>query len=165
MLSEAAQESDVQKAYNMASQSVARLQTSKLQTFFRSKPRIILGSGSSSRRKLLDEAAKEYSFQFEVLKADIDEKALQRQNQDPSALVLTLGRYKAASIFKSLMATSNPADLAGTYLVTGDQVVVFQGCIREKPEDAAEVGWQYSMQTFAKFHDISCNAHAALGIT
>ena len=94
---------------------------------------------SSSRRKLVEQAAKEHNFEFEIQKADINEKALPRQNADPSALVLTLGRYKAASIYKSLTETNNQEDLRNSYLVTGDQVVVFQGCIREKPEDAEQV--------------------------
>ena len=100
MLYLAANDTEVKRAYEMALQSAVRLQSTKLQTFFGSKPRIILGSGSKSRRKLLDETAKEHNFEFEVRKADIDEKALQRQNADPSALVLTLGRYKAGTSAK-----------------------------------------------------------------
>ena len=39
-------------------------------------PRIILGSSSSSRRQLMDELATEHSFTYDVITADIDEKAI-----------------------------------------------------------------------------------------
>ncbi len=136
----AATESDVKLAEDMATRSVAsRLHNSRLQSLFGKKPRIILGSASTSRKKLLDEAALEHGFKFEVRRADIDEKAISGQGADPSSLVLTLGRYKAAKIFQELVTTNNIEDLSNTFLVTGDQVVVFQGCVREKPEDVEQV--------------------------
>lgn len=133
-------EADLVRACEMASLSkMSSLQASKLQAFFSKKPHIILGSASKSRRKLLDEAAREHQFEYEARAPDIDEKVLSRQGADPSSLVLTLGRYKAAKVFQDLAETQNLEDLQDTFLVTADQVVVFEGCIREKPEDEAQV--------------------------
>ena len=131
---------DLDRAFEMAALSkMSSLQASKLQAFFSKKPHIILGSASKSRRKLLDETAKQYHFEYEARSPNIDEKVLPRQGADPSSLVLTLGRYKAAKIFKDVVETQNLEDLQDTYLVTADQVVVFEGCIREKPEDETQV--------------------------
>ena len=49
------------------------------------------------------------------------------------------GRYKAAALCQDLYESQNREDLKGSFLITGDQVVVFEGCIREKPEDEAQV--------------------------
>jgi len=93
-------------------------------------PRVILGSGSSTRRTILNELG----VTFEVFKPDIDEKSIRRD--DPADLVLTLGRAKAAALLEGPHAAEFKS--SGAWLLTADQVVVCNGCILEKPEDAAQ---------------------------
>ena len=92
---------------------------------------LILGSGSASRAAIL----RECGLSFEVCKPGIDEKAI--RYEDPSQLVMALGRAKATAIQES----DDGANLAasGALLITGDQVVVaMNGKILEKPESADE---------------------------
>jgi len=91
---------------------------------------LVLGSGSASRKAILTELG----LKFEVAKPDIDEKAIRRES--PAELVLALGLAKAAAICESRRG----AELKerGALLLTGDQVVVCNGDILEKPEDEAE---------------------------
>ncbi|KAL4423798.1 hypothetical protein ABPG75_001099 [Micractinium tetrahymenae] len=100
----------------------------------RQHPRIILGTGSSSRRGIMDELAAEYGFSYEVAKADIDEKAI--RHEDARHLVLRLAHAKAAAIAAKLAAAEGapPSGL----LITCDQVVLHEGQILEKPEDEAQ---------------------------
>jgi len=86
--------------------------------------KIILGSGSTSRKRVLTEMG----IPFDVLTADIDEKAI--RDPDPSALVLKLAQAKAQAILPKI---GEPA-----ILITADQVVVSNGAICEKPQDADE---------------------------
>ena len=86
--------------------------------------KIILGSKSKSRSKILEEMG----IEFGVMSADIDEKAIRLE--DPKELVLALAKAKAEAL-KGRIA--EPA-----LLITSDQVVVCQGRILEKPETAAE---------------------------
>ncbi|PRW61253.1 septum formation MAF [Chlorella sorokiniana] len=100
-------------------------------------PRIILGTGSSSRRAIMDELAARYGFKYEIAKADIDEKAI--RHEDAQHLVLRLAHAKADAIRAKLQAAADEAGqpLDGL-LVTCDQVVLHEGQILEKPEDEAE---------------------------
>ncbi|MBI4122210.1 MAG: Maf family protein [Parcubacteria group bacterium] len=86
--------------------------------------KLILGSASKSRQKIL----KAMGYEFDVLAAGIDEKAI--RDRDPQKLTLLLGRAKADAILPQL---HEPA-----ILITSDQVVAFRGEIREKPIDEAE---------------------------
>jgi len=86
--------------------------------------KIILGSQSQGRQQIL----REMGYEFEVMTADIDEKAI--RFEDPKELVLALASAKADELQKRI---SEPA-----LLITGDQVVVCDDEIREKPRDAAE---------------------------
>lgn len=70
----------------------------------------------------------ELGVRFRVLSADIDEKAIRFDN--PKKLVLALARAKAEALKPRI---SRPA-----ILITSDQVVVWQGKIREKPENGNE---------------------------
>jgi septum formation protein len=100
----------------------------------------------------MDSLASQYSFKYEVLKADIDEKAI--RHDSPRDLVLALAHAKADALLQKLAAadsgnsSSNSTAAGGaahggsssgdTFLITCDQVVVHDGQIREKPEDVAE---------------------------
>eukprot|EP00601_Ochromonadales_sp_CCMP2298_P030823 CAMPEP_0173347906 /NCGR_PEP_ID=MMETSP1144-20121109/13421_1 /TAXON_ID=483371 /ORGANISM="non described non described, Strain CCMP2298" /LENGTH=222 /DNA_ID=CAMNT_0014295459 /DNA_START=97 /DNA_END=765 /DNA_ORIENTATION=- len=90
---------------------------------------LLLGSGSSTRKQIL----LENGFNFRVVKADIDEKAIGDRSKNAEDLVTLLACEKAKAIQKKLTNTQ-PDDL----LLTADQVVLFDGKILEKPVDLAE---------------------------
>lgn len=86
---------------------------------------IVLGTASPRRRK----AFEEMGFRdFKTASADIDEKAIRRE--DPERLTVALARAKARAIISRL---AHPA-----LVVTADQVVERNGEIREKPESEAQ---------------------------
>jgi len=70
----------------------------------------------------------EMGYQFEVMAADIDEKAIRHDN--PKELVLALANAKADALLPRISA---PA-----ILITADQVVAWKDEIREKPENEEE---------------------------
>lgn len=82
---------------------------------------------------LMDELAQQFNFTYEVCTADIDEKAI--RHEQPEQLVMLLAHAKAEAIRKKLLAAGAHAGL----LITCDQVVVHEGHILEKPENAEEV--------------------------
>ena len=82
---------------------------------------IILGSGSKSRKRILERAG----FDFKIMTADIDEKAIRLE--DPRELVLALAKAKAEALLPRI---KEPA-----ILITADQVVFCNGQIYEKPEN------------------------------
>jgi len=86
--------------------------------------KIILGSASENRQIIL----REMGLDFEVRPANIDEKAI-RLN-DPNALTMALARAKAKHLDGQF---DEPV-----ILITADQVVTYQGQIREKPRNAEE---------------------------
>jgi septum formation protein len=126
--------------------------------FVATKPSVVLGSSSSSRREIMNELAEAFpGFEYRVVTADIDEKALRAPK--PETLVMQLAHAKADAIVQKLRAaatgkeeeqTGNAAQEAATttaaaaalvepsFLVTCDQVVVHEGRILEKPESADE---------------------------
>ena len=71
---------------------------------------------------------REMGYEFEVMPADIDEKAIRREN--PEELVLALANAKADALLPKI---KRPA-----ILITADQVVAWNGEIREKPESEEE---------------------------
>jgi len=81
--------------------------------------KIILGSKSVGRKQILLDAG----YKFEVMAADIDEKAI--RSDDYALLPLLLARAKAKVLLKII---KTPA-----ILITVDQVVVWNGELREKP--------------------------------
>jgi septum formation protein len=85
---------------------------------------IILGSPSQGRRELLSAMG----YVFTVMPAHIDERAI--RSEDPGALTLALAHAKADALLPHIQ---EPA-----LLITADQVVVWQGTIREKPQHAEE---------------------------
>ncbi len=87
--------------------------------------KIILGSASKWRRKILQEAG----YSFEILIPNIDEKSI--RDNDPVKLVLKIARAKAKILLPKI---TGPA-----LLITTDQVVYCDGEIFEKPASAKEV--------------------------
>ena len=85
---------------------------------------IILGSQSHGRRELLSAMG----YAFAVMPAHIDERAIRAD--DPGVLTLALAHAKADALLPQI---HDPA-----LLITADQVVVWQGTIREKPAHAEE---------------------------
>lgn len=71
---------------------------------------------------------REMGYEFEVMPAYIDEKAI--RHDDPKELVLLLAKAKADALLANI---TEPA-----LLITGDQVVAWKGHIREKPRDENE---------------------------
>nr|GEV72117.1 maf-like protein isoform X1 [Tanacetum cinerariifolium] len=119
---------------------------------------IILGSSSIARRKILAEMG----YEFTLMSADIDEKAI--RTEKPEELVMALAKAKADAIVSKLQlggehekdakpsiliasdtTEGNPKlhsgedkDAKPTLLITCDQVVVYKGMIREKPSNEEE---------------------------
>jgi septum formation protein len=85
---------------------------------------IILGSQSHGRREILSAMG----YAFAVMPAHIDERAI--RSEDPGVLTLALAHAKADALLPHI---HEPA-----LLITSDQVVVWQGKIREKPAHAEE---------------------------
>ena len=93
--------------------------------------KILLGTGSASRKMILEEM----NIQFSVHKADINERAIGDRTSDKNVeeLVLLLANAKADAILPTL-----PEDTKGLILLTADQVVTCNGQILEKPLNEAE---------------------------
>jgi len=95
-------------------------------------PRLVMGSKSASRRALLEAMGCEG---FDTRVADIDEFAIGDRRGDPAALVTAVAAAKCDALLERHFAAETDDDVV---LVTGDQVVTFDGKIREKPRDLAE---------------------------
>ncbi|KFK31817.1 hypothetical protein AALP_AA6G162400 [Arabis alpina] len=125
----------------------------------RSHFKLILGSSSIARRKILGDMG----YQFTLMSADIDEKSIRKEK--PEELVLALAEAKADAIVSKLQTTDyedeeestvliasdtaeaimkripvddNIEEDKSTLLVTCDQVVVFEDAVREKPSSVEE---------------------------
>lgn len=94
--------------------------------------RIILGSPSVARRKILSQMG----YQFTLMTADIDEKSIRKDT--PEELVMALAEAKAEAILQRLPVDDYLKDAEPTLLITSDQVVVYEGVIREKPSSKQE---------------------------
>jgi septum formation protein len=86
--------------------------------------KLILGSSSQFRRAVMDELG----FEYEVMAPEIDEKAI--RIDDPDALVLAIAHAKADALVGAVEGEA--------LIITSDQVVVWNGEIREKPQDREE---------------------------
>nr|XP_009760258.1 PREDICTED: maf-like protein DDB_G0281937 isoform X4 [Nicotiana sylvestris] len=135
--------------------------------------KLILGSSSTARRKILADMG----YQFTTMSADIDEKAIRKEK--PEDLVMALAEAKADAIISKFRNTenlekdSNPTllvaadtaeaiiprvsigesegDAEPTLLITCDQVVVvYEGMVREKPSTEAEA--RQFMKDYANGH-------------
>ncbi|XP_009365558.1 7-methyl-GTP pyrophosphatase isoform X4 [Pyrus x bretschneideri] len=95
--------------------------------------KIILGSASIARRKILAEMG----YEFTVVTADIDEKSI--RTEKPEELVLVLAKAKADAIISKLQSINNQEkDADPTIVIAADTVVVYEGVIREKPSSKEE---------------------------
>eukprot|EP00188_Purpureofilum_apyrenoidigerum_P003045 Plantae.Rhodophyta-Purpureofilum_apyrenoidigerum.ctg30895.p1 GENE.Plantae.Rhodophyta-Purpureofilum_apyrenoidigerum.ctg30895~~Plantae.Rhodophyta-Purpureofilum_apyrenoidigerum.ctg30895.p1 ORF type:complete len:230 (+),score=41.44 Plantae.Rhodophyta-Purpureofilum_apyrenoidigerum.ctg30895:68-691(+) len=94
---------------------------------------LILGSGSASRRDILKEMG---LVDLEIVKADIDEKAT--RHHDAATLVRQLGHLKADAVLKKIAEEGRDKRDGLVLLLTGDQVVVHNDQILEKPESPVE---------------------------
>ncbi|CAN4083268.1 unnamed protein product [Withania somnifera] len=95
--------------------------------------KIILGSSSMARRKILADMG----YEFTVMSADIDEKSIRKNNAEE--LVVALAEAKADAIMSRLKRIDHKEeDTHPTLLVTADTVAVYQGIIREKPSSKEE---------------------------
>lgn len=86
--------------------------------------KIILGSSSASRQKIL----RELGIEFEIIKPDIDEKAIRRET--PEELVLAIAEAKMDAV---LSKVDEPA-----IVITSDQVISVNGTVFEKPVSIEE---------------------------
>ncbi|XP_059637950.1 uncharacterized protein LOC132279905 isoform X2 [Cornus florida] len=95
--------------------------------------KIILGSSSVARRKILAEMG----YEFTLMTADIDEKSI--RTEKPEELVMAIAEAKADAIISKLHATDRQEkDVKPTLLVAADTVVVYEDTIREKPSNEEE---------------------------
>lgn len=90
--------------------------------------RILLGSRSASRRALLARIVPGFNPETDAIAADIDERAI--RTDDPERLPMRLAHAKADALL--------PGIAGQTLLLTSDQIVLWEGELREKPESAEE---------------------------
>jgi septum formation protein len=107
--------------------------------------KIILGSQSTGRRKMMEEMG----LEFEVMVSGIDEKAI--RFEDPTELVTALAKAKAEALIPRI---HEPA-----ILITSDQVTVCEGEIREKPLSEEEA--KRFLESYARFPVRTVTAVAA----
>ncbi|MCD9559803.1 hypothetical protein HAX54_018102 [Datura stramonium] len=106
--------------------------------------KLILGSSSTARRKILADMG----YQFTTMSADIDEKAIRKEK--PEDLVMALAEAKAEAIIPRVSIGESKGDAEPTLLITCDQVVVYEGVVREKPSSEAEA--RQFMKDYANGH-------------
>ncbi|XP_057503663.1 uncharacterized protein LOC130787288 isoform X5 [Actinidia eriantha] len=91
--------------------------------------KIILGSSSVARRKILAEMG----YDFKIMTADIDEKSIRKETSEE--LVMALAEAKADAIRLKLQTIDNQEkDVKPTLLIAADTV----GMVREKPSSEEE---------------------------
>ncbi|KQK13456.1 hypothetical protein BRADI_1g10240v3 [Brachypodium distachyon] len=97
------------------------------------KAKIILGSSSPARREIMSNMG----YEFTVVIADIDEKAIRRDK--PEELVKALAEAKADAV-KLKLHDSSTRDSRDQHalLITSDQVMVSKGIVRERPTNTDE---------------------------
>lgn len=98
--------------------------------------KIILGSSSKYRGTAL----KNNGYEFEVMNPDIDEKSI--RTDDYYQLPLAIAKAKAFALFPHI---SEPA-----LLITGDQVIVCNKELHEKPESEKEA--KYFLKKYSDGH-------------
>ena len=103
---------------------------------------VILGSSSSSRRKVFEASFPPHLFTKIVqISPDIDEKAI--RHDDPEMLTKLITQRKDSAVFKKYASTWEAPEKVQTLIaITSDQVSVFRGGekpeIREKPVSIEE---------------------------
>ncbi|XP_006341947.1 maf-like protein DDB_G0281937 isoform X3 [Solanum tuberosum] len=106
--------------------------------------KLILGSSSTARKKILGDMG----YEFTTMSADIDEKAIRKEK--PEDLVMALAEAKAEAIIPRVSIGESEGDAGPTLLITCDQVVVYEGVVREKPSSEAEA--RQFMKDYANGH-------------
>ncbi|XP_056167397.1 uncharacterized protein LOC115670868 isoform X2 [Syzygium oleosum] len=110
--------------------------------------KIILGSSSIARRKILAEMG----YEFTVMTADIDEKSIRKDKPEELVMALAEAKCDVTQVLTSFHGTSCQAeaisqkiplgdyikDADPTLLITSDQVVVYGDAVREKPSSKEE---------------------------
>lgn len=104
--------------------------------------KIIIGSKSIYRQKILRDAG----YTFEIMPANIDEKAI--RSKDYTLLPLLIARAKAEALIPKI---HEPA-----FLITSDLVVICNGELREKPE-SIEHAYRY-LKSYAQYPAQTYNA-------
>ncbi|KAL3734704.1 hypothetical protein ACJRO7_023965 [Eucalyptus globulus] len=95
--------------------------------------KIILGSSSIARRKILAEMG----YEFTIMTADIDEKSIRKDK--PEELVMALAEAKANAITSKVQRiNSQEKDSEPIILIAADTVVVYGDAVREKPSSKEE---------------------------
>ncbi|CAN6281588.1 unnamed protein product [Urochloa humidicola] len=94
--------------------------------------KVILGSSSPARREILADMG----YEFIVMSADIDEKAIRKDKSEE--LVKALAEAKAEAIKLKLHGDCAADRGQITLLITSDQVMVSKGMIRERPRSVEE---------------------------
>ncbi|XVE94708.1 hypothetical protein REPUB_Repub02eG0032000 [Reevesia pubescens] len=87
--------------------------------------KIILGSSSIARRKILAEMG--YEFTLMGIRKEM-----------PEELVMAIAEAKAEAILQRLPVGGYVKEAEPTLLITSDQVVVYEGVVREKPANEEE---------------------------
>ena len=95
---------------------------------------IVLGSSSSSRRQIMEML----QWPFEVMVPDIDEKSI--RCDDHMKLPLLIAKAKAEAIWERISSSAPPDDQPTEpfILITSDQIVYYNGEVREKPVSEEE---------------------------
>ncbi len=86
--------------------------------------KIILGSSSKFRNQIMQDLG----YNYDVISPDIDEKNI--RDLDPKKMVLKIAYAKASAIASKI---KQPA-----LIITADQVISFNGVVREKPTSEKE---------------------------
>jgi septum formation protein len=112
----------------------------------------ILGSGSKTRRDILSELG----INPEIILPQIDEKLIGDRTigSNPKELVSMIGIAKSDDILQRLK------DRKGHYLITGDQVVVFNNKILEKPVNIDEARYFIN-----NYRNSSCSTVGSIVLT
>lgn len=108
--------------------------------------KIILGSASEGRQRIL----REMGLDFEVRPSHFDEKSIRLS--DPQALTMALARAKAQRLDGQF---DEPV-----IIITADQVVTYQGRIREKPKNAEE-----ARQWLKSYNHAPAKSHTSVVVT
>ena len=103
--------------------------------------KLILGSSSPFRRKVLEDAG----IPFEIVKPDIDEKKIRTVKHEDTPVVLSFAKARAVA-----EKITEPA-----IVIACDQVIICDGNILEKPENSDEVRAWYKLYAKHPVHYIN----------
>lgn len=106
---------------------------------------LVLGSRSEGRQEVL----RRMGCRFEIMAADIDEKAI--RHEDAEKLTLLLAHAKADALLPRIRKPS--------ILITSDQVVICGGAILEKPESDEEA--RHYLEGYARWPAVTVTAVVA----